>query len=361
MRGSVGEEENCGRGRLAVAARGAAVSLRTWVPRWWAGDAGAAGAVLSAALLPAEAGFRGVAALRNAAYDRAVLRTERAPVPVVSIGNLAVGGAGKTPVAAWVAARLRERGRRPGIALRGYGEDEVLVHRELNPQVPVFAAARRIEAARAAAQAGCDVVVLDDGFQHRALARDLDVVLIAVKGWHARPRVLPRGPWREGPGALGRADVVVLTRKSAPRARAEAVAREVERWAAGKAVVGCHLAPGRLAALHEGADLDPRSLTGRPVLAVAALADPGPFVEHLRAAGARVEEALFGDHHAFTSAEAAGLADRAGERVVVMTRKDAVKLRGLLPARARAYVLEQTVRFDWGEEALLAALERMPG
>ncbi|HEY0153166.1 MAG TPA: tetraacyldisaccharide 4'-kinase [Longimicrobium sp.] len=337
------------------------MSLRTWVPRWWAGEAGAAGAVLSAALLPAEAGFRGVAALRNAAYDRAVLRVERAPVPVVSIGNLAVGGAGKTPVAAWVAGRLLDSGRRPGIALRGYGEDEVLVHRELNPEVPVFAAARRIEAARAAAEAGCDVVVLDDGFQHRALARDLDVVLIAVEGWQARPRVLPRGPWREGPGALGRADVVVLTRKSAPRARAEAVAREVERWTAGKIVVACHLAPGRLAALHGEGHLELSALDGRPVLAVAALADPGPFVEHLRAAGATVEEALFGDHHAFTSTEAAGLADRAGERVVVMTRKDAVKLRGLLPAGARAYVLEQTVRFDWGEEALLAALERMPG
>src|SRR4028119_1906761 len=96
--------------------------------RGGAGDRAAPRAVLSAALLPAEAGFRGVAALRNAAYDRAVLRVERAPVPVVSIGNLAVGGAGKTPVAAWVAGRLREQGRRPGIALRGYGEDEVLVH-----------------------------------------------------------------------------------------------------------------------------------------------------------------------------------------------------------------------------------------
>ena len=336
------------------------MTLRTWVPRWWAGDAGAGGAVLSAALLPAEGAFRGVAALRNAAYDRGVLRAEQAPVPVVSIGNLAVGGAGKTPVAAWVAARLRERGRRPGVALRGYGEDEVLVHRELNPEVPVFAAARRIEAARAAAAAGCDVVVLDDGFQHRALARDLDVVLIAAEGWQSKRRALPRGPWREGPGALGRADAVVLTRKSAPRARAEAVTREVERWAAGKTLASCHLAPARLTGLHGGADLESSALEGRAVLAVAGLAEPGPFVEHLRAAGARVEEALFGDHHTFTSAEAARLAERAGERMVVMTRKDAVKLRRLLPDGARAYVLEQTVRFDWGEEALLAALERMP-
>jgi tetraacyldisaccharide 4'-kinase len=332
------------------------MTLRTWVPRWWAGEGGAAGTVLDVALLPAEGAFRGIAALRNGAYDRAVLRAERAPVPVVSVGNLAVGGAGKTPVSAWIAARLLGWGRRPAIALRGYGEDEVRVHRELNPRVPVFAAARRIEAARAAAEAGCDVVVLDDGFQHRALARDLDVVLIAAESWSARPRVLPRGPWREGPAALGRADVVVLTRKSAGRGRAEEVAREVAPWMEGKPVVSCHLAPGRLAPLREGGDVDPRTLAGQDVLAVAALADPAPFVAQLRAWGARVEEALFGDHHAFSAREAEALAARAGGRVVVMTRKDAVKLRDLYPGKA--YVLEQTVRFDWGEEALDAALLR---
>lgn len=332
------------------------MTLRTWVPRWWAGGAGAAGRVLDVALLPAETAFRGVAALRNGAYDRAILRAERAPVPVISVGNLAVGGAGKTPLSAWIAGRLLGWGRRPAIALRGYGEDEVRVHRELNPEVPVFAAARRVEAARAAAAAGRDVVVLDDGFQHRALARDLDVVLIAVEGWRARPRVLPRGPWREGPSALGRADVVVLTRKTAGRERAEAVAREVAAWMDGKPVVSCHLAPGRLAGLREGDDLDPQALAGRDVLAVAALADPGPFVEQLRSWGARVEEALFGDHHAFSAPEAEELAARAAGRVAVMTRKDAVKLRDLFPAQA--YVLEQTVRFDWGEEALDAALLR---
>lgn len=342
------------------------MSLRTWVPRWWAGEGGAAGAVLDAALLPAEAAFRGIAAVRNAGYDRALLTVEKAPVPVVSVGNLAVGGAGKTPVAAWVAARLRARGRKPAIALRGYGDDEVLVHRELNPEVPVFAAARRIEAARAAAEQGCDVVVLDDGFQHRALARELDVVLVAVEGWSGRPRVLPRGPWREGPAALARAGVVVLTRKSARLGRAEAVAREVEPWAAGKPVVSCHLAPGRLAPLRgRGAALDPAELRGAEVLAVAALANPAPFLDHIRGWGATVDEAIFGDHHAFTAGEAAALVARAAGRVVVMTRKDAVKLRDLFPAGARAYVLEQTVRFDWGEEALeaalLRALERKPG
>ncbi len=337
------------------------MTLRTWVPRWWAGEGGAAGRVLDAALLPAEAAFRGVAAARNGAYDRGLLRAERAPVPVVSIGNLAVGGAGKTPVAAWTAARLRERGRTPAVALRGYGEDEVRVHRELNPAVPVFAAARRAEAARAAAAAGCDVVVLDDGFQHRALAREVDVVLVAVEGWRARPRVLPRGPWREGPEALRRAHLVLLTRKSAPLERARQVAREVEPWTGGRPVACCHLAPGPLASLHGGRTAEPGPLAGRAVLAVAALADPAPFLAHLRGWGAEVEEARFGDHHAFTGAEARALAAKAEGRTMVMTRKDAVKLRELLPESTDAWVLEQTVRFDWGQEALDAALERTRG
>ncbi|HEX2189501.1 MAG TPA: tetraacyldisaccharide 4'-kinase, partial [Longimicrobiaceae bacterium] len=206
---------------------GPGLRARAWVARWWAGEAGVAGSALDAALAPAELLFRGGVAARNLAYDRGWLRAERAPVPVVSVGNLGVGGAGKTPVAAWIAARLLARGLRPAVALRGYGDDEVQVHRELNPEVPVFAAARRVDAAREAAAAGRDVVVLDDGFQHRALARDLDVVLVSAEGWTPGRRLLPRGPWREGAAGLRRAGVLVATRKSADAARGAAVAAEL--------------------------------------------------------------------------------------------------------------------------------------
>ena len=188
----------------------------------WAGGGGAAGTALRLALTPAEAAYGAITRARNGAYDRGWLRSERADVPVISIGNISVGGAGKTPFAAWVARRLLEWGREPAIVLRGYGEDEILLHRELTPKIPVFPHKRRVEAALEAFAMGCDVVVLDDGFQHRALARDLDIVLVPVEGWEPRPRLVPRGPWREGPRALGRADVIVLTRKSADAARAAA-------------------------------------------------------------------------------------------------------------------------------------------
>lgn len=340
------------------------VSLRDWVPRWWAGEGGAVGRVLDVALLPAEGAFRGIAAARNRLYDGRVFRIESVLVPVVSVGNLAVGGAGKTPFSAWLVRRLLEWGRRPAVAMRGYGEDEVLLHHELNPSVPVFAAARRVDAAQEAVDAGCDVVVLDDAFQHRALARDLDIVLVSAEGWTARRRLMPRGPWREAVGALRRAGVAVVTRKSASAARSAEVAAELRRLVRATPVVECSLTPSALRRLAVDGDRmedDVRRLDwldGRRILAVAALADPRPFFAHLREHAADVESVARPDHHAFTADEAAALAARADGRVMVMTHKDAVKLRPLLSADVDAHVLEQRVEITAGGEILDAALRR---
>jgi len=333
--------------------------MRDFVTRLWAGDAGSAGKALDAALVPLEWAFRGVVAGRNQAFERGLIEVEQAGVPVISVGNLAVGGAGKTPFAAWLAARLKSWGHRPGIALRGYGGDETLLHRELNHDVPVAAAAKRVEAARELAAGGCDVVVLDDGFQHRRLARDLDVVLIAVEGWTPAPRLLPRGPWREDLSALGRADVVVLTRKTASVARARAAEAELARRTHGKPIIICQLAADRLVPLHGGAPIDPVWLRGRRVLAVAALASPAPFFEALRSAGAQVEEDAFADHHPFHATDAARIQATAEGHPIVMTHKDAVKLRPLLPSSTEAFVLEQAVHIESGGDALDAALHRV--
>jgi tetraacyldisaccharide 4'-kinase len=270
---------------------------------------GLAAHAASAALLPLEAAFRAGSMLRNRAYDAGLLRVRRAPVPVVSVGNLVVGGAGKTPVAAWLAARLQEWGMRPAIALRGYGEDEVLLHRELNPDVPVYANPRRIVAAREAADAGCDVVVLDDGFQHRGLARDLDVVLVPAENWSATPRMLPCGAWREPPRALRRAQVVVVTRKTAEATSAAGVARDVQRVAPEAAVVHCALRATRLMPLHGGETRPLESLADADVLAVAGVAPPEPFVARTCASAGATGRARgsSADHHEYTPADAAAM------------------------------------------------------
>lgn len=125
-----------------------------------------------------------------------------------------------------------------------------------------------------------------------------------------------------------------------------------------KPIVRCALLPSRLAPLHGGEAVDVDALAGRRVLAVSALAVPEPFIQHLRQAGAEVEAATYPDHHPFTSGDAAQIMARATGRTVVMTHKDAVKLRALLSPSAGAYVLEQSVAMESGMDALEAALRR---
>lgn len=336
--------------------------LREWVPRWWRGEGGPIGTVLDALLWPAEVVFRAGVAMRNRTYEAGLLRVEEPAIPVISVGNLAVGGAGKTPFSAWVAARLQGWGHRPAMVLRGYGEDEILVHHELNPGVPVFAAARRADGVREAASAGSDVAVLDDAFQHRRLARDLDLVLVAADGWGENFLLLPRGPWREGIEGVRRADLVIVTRKAAP----EAAVREVEDALAARIgrdrIVRCSITPTRLLRVAAGSGIrevgPPSVLADRGVLAVTSLADPRSFVRHLTAEGVGVELAAFPDHHEFTADEAAGLARRAGNRPLVMTRKEAVKLERMLPQGTEAWMLDQEVRIERGADALDQALQK---
>jgi tetraacyldisaccharide 4'-kinase len=317
--------------------------LRGWVPRWWMGEAGLPGAALSTALWPVEQGFRTAVRVRNSLYDRGVLRASRVPVPVISVGNLTVGGSGKTPVAAWLAARLLDRGRTPAIVLRGYGEDEVLLHRELNPGVRVLVTARRRDGALAAAEQGCDVVVLDDAFQHRGLARDLDLVLVPVEGWSVAPRLLPRGPGREPVEALRRAGAVLVTRRAATPEASAAVVGALRTRFPDLPVLSVAILPGGLSRLCWAGEEESPCLRGREVLAVAGLADPRPFAENLDALGARVELAAYADHHPFHGGDARTLKERARGRAIVLTRKDAVKLRPILDPELEAYVLEQEV------------------
>lgn len=335
----------------------AAETLRGWVPRWWRGEGGRRGRALDGALAPAEHAFRAISGVRNAAYDRGWIAVRRGPIPVISIGNLSVGGSGKTPFTAWVADRLAREGRAPAIVMRGYGADEIEVHRELNPGVPVFAAPGRIEAVRAAAAAGRDVAVLDDAFQHRAIHRDLDIVLVSAETWGPRRRLLPRGPWREPGSALARADIVVVTRKTATPESAGAVGSECRGLAGGAPVVVCHLAPTRLHSL-TGEAFPLGWLARRRVLVVASLADPRPLVDQLEELGAEAELLAYPDHHEFTPGDVRTIRGRSSGRTVVCTRKEAVKLRGLLDQPDDLLVLDQNVVIETGASAIDEALDR---
>ncbi|MEX2584328.1 MAG: tetraacyldisaccharide 4'-kinase [Gemmatimonadota bacterium] len=334
--------------------------LRLRVPGWWRSDRGLAGRVVHGILAPAEIGFRGAAAVRGALYDRGVLRSRSASIPVVSVGNISVGGTGKTPVSAWIAALLEDWGHAPAVVMRGYGDDEAALHRELNPGVPVFAARRRIEAAEAAEATACDCVVLDDGFQHRALSRDLDIVLIAAEHWSGNRHLLPRGPWREPILALRRAGIVLVTRKTATAEEAARVVQEMERRGFGGPTGMVNIAPAGLVALDAAPgtgsiDGGLGALHGRSVLAIASIGDPRPFVEHIAAAGARPELLAYPDHHDYTQRDIASIVRKAAGRPIVATKKDAVKLRKF-GSFVEGYVLEQEVLVEQGRDELEHAL-----
>lgn len=299
-------------------------------------------------------------AARNAAYDHGVLRTHALGAPTVSVGNLTVGGTGKTPMSAWFARELLARGRRPGILLRGYGDDEPMVHRRLVPEAIVVADVDRVRGARTAAANGATAFVLDDGFQHRRAGRDVDVVLVAAEQ-SAAHRVLPAGPLREFPAALRRAHVLVVTRKSAMAGDAE---RAAARWGAaapGIAIVVAALVPGDLIRAVGNGSQPLATLAERDVLAISAIGNPAAFESQLRAAGARVQAAVFGDHHAFSREDAGALAGRLGPGTLpVCTLKDAVKLAGVWPAQAPPlWYLSQAVAIEVGGGVLSSLLDRL--
>jgi tetraacyldisaccharide 4'-kinase len=318
-------------------------------------------------LAPAAWLFGGAVAARNALYDSGALRAIDLGLPTVSVGNLSVGGTGKTPVTAWVAGQYARRGLKPGILLRGYrGEDETLVHRVLTPAAAVVADPDRVRGAERARDGGAKVLILDDGFQHRRAKRDLDVVLVAAEEGRAH-RLLPAGPLREGRQALERAQVLVVTRKVLSREEAADVATA---WSDGLdhlLIVVAELAARELVAVHAEPGAPPRTmalsaLAGQDVLSFSAVGAPEAFEAQLVTHGIRVRTAIrFADHHAFTERDAATLVDRAhGVAAAVCTLKDAVKLQGRWPRGGPPlWYLSQAVTVEWGAEEFSARLARV--
>src|SRR5690606_8382252 len=254
----------------------------------------------------------------------------------------------------WVVHRLIELGLRPAVALRGYGGDEALLHRRWYPDVPVCVDADRVRAVTEARERGADVVVVDDGFQHRRLARDLDLVLLATEDGFPG-RALPRGPYREPAGSLARADGIVLTRRLASVERARSLA-DVVRTESSTPVLGCvHIRPGAWL------DLRGRSASAPDgdVLVTSAVARPAGVEAAVREAlppGTGVEALVFGDHHAYTGQDLSDIRRAAAGRTIVVTEKDAVKLEPLAAASTPVRVLGSEIAWDWGEDAMADAV-----
>jgi len=318
--------------------------------------------------------FAGLARIRSTSYARGWLPHARVPVPVVSIGNLSAGGTGKTPCVAFLVRALLRRGLRAGILSRGYGaprgsptheNDEARWFQDALPGVPAVQDPDRVRGAFALVEQGVEVIVLDDGFQHRRLARDLDLVLIdATRPWGLPPppsggrpvrACLPRGFLREPPEALARADALVLTRvDQADPAALSGLRSELEGLAPGRAILLAEHRPTRLRA-PSGEEHDPAELAGREVDLVSALGNPEAFQRTVEALGARVREhRVFPDHHAYAAGDLDGLG--LGGRWLVCSEKDGVKLEEL----RLCHVLGAEFRLREGASVLEALLEALP-
>ena len=260
-------------------------------------------------------------ALRNIAYGRGWTRSESAAVPVVSVGNLTLGGTGKTPCVEWIARWFREHDLRVAILSRGYGaeagrNDEALVLEENCPDVPHLQGADRAALAKIAAdELESEVLILDDGFQHRRLRRDLDIVLVDATCPWGHGWLFPRGLLREPASSLGRADVVMLTRcdMTSPEARAR-LHEEVRRHAPGIPIVESEHRPS--AWLNGDKRMSVEALAGRPVAAFCGLGNPDAFRRTLTSLGTEpIAWRTFLHHHAYSAADGDDLRRQAGPAI----------------------------------------------
>ncbi len=320
-------------------------ALSVFARRWWAGEAGMPGYLLSGLLAPASWAYELLVSMRNGAYERDVGERVHG-LRVISVGNLAVGGTGKTPLSAWVARFLSDRGVSTAIVSRGYGRDELVLHRQWNPEVPVEADSDRILAAVRARDAGAAVAVLDDGFQHRRLARDLDLVILAAED-RFPGRLLPTGPYREPAASLARADVILVTRRTASRERALAIVHRARGFAPTRPVGVVRLAPDGWRDLRGERVASPSG----DAIAVASVARPDDFRENVAVLlGREVALLAFPDHHEYSDGDVRRIVTAAGARAVVMTEKDALKLAPRARDLPGARVLTQRIVWESGRD-----------
>jgi len=311
-----------------------------------------------APLLPLSWVYGGIAALHRAAYERGALSRRRLGCHVICVGNLVVGGTGKTPLAAWLARGLHLRGRKVALASRGYGGsgrdpvsvvsdgrfvrgraesvgDEPMLLAARAAGVPVLVGRDRgLVGLRALSAFGADVLVLDDGFQHHRLQRDLDVVSFDGRFGLGNRHCLPLGPLREPLRALRRADAIAVVDGPLPEPDASRIASRTP----GAHRISIRRRPGPLRPLAGGVPEPVESLRDLEVGVLCGLANPAAFRTSVEALGARVvAERCFPDHHRYRKKDLVGLADDAQRWVT--TEKDAVKIVPAWTGRAEVRVL----------------------
>ncbi len=302
--------------------------VATWI---WSGRSPLA-RLTRLALIPGSWAWRLGVGLRAKAHALHWLPTHIPSAPTIAVGNLTVGGSGKTPIASWIAGYYARQGVRPAVVLRGYGGDEGDVHRLRVPDAIVVENPDRVAGAEAAVAQGAQVVVLDDAFQRLDVGRDLNIAVISAESSRAARWTLPAGPWREPWTALQRADLVVATRKRATPEASIEILHEVRALFPGMRLAAARLSLTGFQLLRSGRAVPARALDRARLVVGAGIADPRTFARQCEELGARVRLLPFPNHHAYTERDVRRLLHAAGGvDYVVVTQKDAVKLRHRWP------------------------------
>ncbi len=324
-------------------------------------------------------------ALRNAAYDRGMLPAHPAGIPVVSVGNITVGGTGKTPVVELLIRLLSGRGLRVAVVTRGYkrrsrgyllvsdgkgniaeaetgGDEPVQIARKF-PAAVVIADESRVRGCRRAREEfAAQIVLLDDGFQHRACARDVDIVVVDAHRPLREQRLLPAGRLREPLKNLSRADAVILSRCESQQIR-DRMARDIGAFAAAPVIPASYV-PERIIRFRDGAAADPEELRGKKALLFSGIGAPASFLRSAEMLGTAPAGRIdFPDHHFYSPADIAEIAAHfraCSAALLLTTEKDAVRLDAHRPLLETLplYYPQMTVRFLADEDEFLRLLDR---
>lgn len=310
----------------------------------------------------------GIAILcRGIMYGLGIFKTNKVPVKVISVGNLTLGGTGKTPFVMMLAKILKENiGKETAILIRGYGWDEQAMLKKRLPEIPVFVGEDRVRASRRAVKLyGANAVVLDDGFQYWELARDLNIVLIDSRNLFGNGRLFPRGILREPKESLSRADIVVFTKVDKARTNLDTLKISLKSMNPSLVFLEAVHKPAALYDARTGEDLGLSFVKGRKAVLVSSIGDPGYFEETVKGLGMNVvEHIIFGDHHDYDEGDISRIAKRCDERsfdFILTTEKDAVKLNRmrLSFSRYRLMTLSVEMSITAGRETLIDRLNSL--
>ncbi len=304
------------------------------------------------------------AAAHNFFYKVNLLKSYKSGITTISVGNITLGGTGKTPFVMMLAEKLIVKGKKTAILIRGYGEDEWgMLEEKLGKRgVRVFVGKDRIKSAGAAEKSGMDVLILDDGFQHRRLKRDVDIALLDSTNPFGNRHLFPRGILREPIKNLNRTDVIVLTKADKGKESIEAIKRNLKNIIPGKPILEAEHRPVQLFEIYKENTFEMTFIKGKIVSALSGICDGAYFKYTLEKIGAQVAlEFVFPDHHLYRASELARIFRECKKKnidTIITTEKDAVKLKKLKPEKSTPQIFALSVKLELirGKEEIDAIL-----